>query len=765
MSWILAIKIESLGSPAASPSGGDKRRRYATRRPAWDTETLYTQALLAYPQEIEWRVNLQRAQAEVGGQEFALRRSTLTEGGLMRGRVDRLGVLAADIDEADTSLQITAQGDSLSGAVTTLAGTTILLGREAIHLSSHSGAGVYACTRGVLGTRPLPHTGGIYGGAQAYNAAHGRALRGRAVDLVRVDAEAGDYDEEEVLWSGVLTDVGWDGADGAIRLRADTLLRLLSRSKLLQELPRFRRVRVNPGDTVSPPAYAYQAIRANTPCLSATPSNGGDILLSLGGDAVVRVGVGFTGSASAYRAETDTLLPGRYTPFAGSPEPPDDLPEEAWEIVSTHPSSPSNYGGGTAALPLSSNPLTLALQILTTSPDGTNYDSGGGATSYDLGIRQLGLNVPWDRVDVAGIEAVRSLLSAVAVQEANHLGVDGEPVDAEELIQQRLLRPYGLTLTQLREGKIGVVRVGDALPLGALHLTQAVALGQPSWRRYATDVYAAVEVRYNDRPGIGPRIDSVRNAFAEDEYVDGAAASEVLRLDGLAVEDEDAGVPAEVIAAGLELVTRYSEEIPGVSISTRRTFDAWHGDVVRLSHAVLPDLDGSRGCDVVAQVDRMALSLGDGEATRTLGLLLTGVLYRRAAAWSVAARVVSWSSPWVTVEAAAFTATTNPTYSTDLEAWEALFDAAGLSGATLELRDSALTLRNTAVLAEIDVAGNRLRLSSAPTTPAAGDVLILASYNLAEGSADEALFAFVAYLASDDAVVGSDEDDAYEWTS
>lgn len=763
--WILAIKIESHGLPSSSPAGGDQRWRWCTRRPAWDTENLYQAALARYPQEISWSLDLQRGTGQIGGQSFELQRTAFSERRFLRSRVDRLGVLAASISSSATSLQITALGNPSAGAVTSLAGTTILLGREAVYLSAHTGGGVYDCTRAVLGTRALPHTGGQAGGTQAFNADHGRALVDRVVDLIRVPYGDGSYDTEEVLWSGVITGVDWAGDPGRINLTADTFLRLLGRGRLLAELPRFRRVTLGynlDGD----PEYAYEAVRANTPCLSATPAEGGSILLSLGGKAAVRVPVSFTGTSAAYRASTAPIRPGRYQLFAGSENVPDELPEEAWEFVSTSPAAPSNFGGGSAELPLSSNALTLLLQILTTSADGANYDAAGGATSYDLGQRQLGLGIPWSRVDVAGIEAMRARFGGVLQQAANHPGFDGEPVEAEAFIQQRLLRPYGLILTQLRAGLLGVVRIGDALPLGALELTQAVALGLPRWRRYGTTVYDEVEVRYNDRPGTGPRTDLIRNAYAADERLAGSTGRDVLRLDGLAVDDEDTTVPAEVLAAGLEHLTRYSEEIPAIDLATRRSFEAWPGDVIALTHNKIPSTDGSRGITrAVCQVQRATVNLGSNEETHAFSLLHTGALYRRAGAWSVAARVVSWSSPWATIEVNAFISADNPGYASDAAAWEALLDAAGLSGATLELRDSALALRNTATLAEVDVAGNRLRLSIAPTAPNAGDVLILGNYTLSEGSPDEALWAFVAYLASDDGVLGTDEDAAYEWTS
>ena len=104
------------------------------------------------------------------------------------------------------------------------------------------------------------------------------------------------------------------------------------------------------------------------------------------------------------------------------------------------------------ALPLSSNLLTLLFQILTTSHDGNN-----GA--YDLGIEDLGLNIPESLVDVAGIEQVRANLGDLLVQGLLVLGLDGEPLDVFEFFKEALL-PYGVVICD-KGGKLSVAELND----------------------------------------------------------------------------------------------------------------------------------------------------------------------------------------------------------------------------------------------------------------------------------------------------------------
>jgi hypothetical protein len=85
-----------------------------------------------------------------------------------------IGTLQADITSTSGSI-------SLGAAVTGLAGTHICLGREVILLVSHSGSGVYVCTRGRWGTTASSHSASDF--AEVFSALACPVLRNRQVTL------------------------------------------------------------------------------------------------------------------------------------------------------------------------------------------------------------------------------------------------------------------------------------------------------------------------------------------------------------------------------------------------------------------------------------------------------------------------------------------------------------------------------------------------------------------------------------------------------
>lgn len=751
MGSIYAIKIESLGDGTSSPAGSDKRYRFATRTPSWDDEGLYLPALRVYPESASVGFDPQLGDLQGGGATFELSRTPYTEGAFMRSRWSVVAYLQAAISSSATSISLANTG---------LAGRTLVLEREALYLSSHSGGGVYVCSRGQLGTQARAHGAAAEDDTELYDADHGSALELREVVLVRVsDAATATYTDEEVLRRYVLAPQGvdWNGETRRIVLQCDSAISLLRRRTILgsRAVWRLSSEVVSPGRA---PILEYRTApgqwSASVPSPFPSATGDGRVVLSLGGKAAVIAPVSAIGAdeGSAYLSATlsQAVL------WDGSVPIPQDPPQEAWEVLSTAPSAPSDADTpSTNTLPLSSDPLTLALQLLTSTVDGGNVESG--LTDYDLGIAQLDASIPASLVDVAGIEALRLELGALP-QLHLQLGMASPgPVELLPLLAQQVLRPFGLALTQTSTGRLTIVRAAaDALGYGstAAAITAADCRSKPRVRRNAPRAIDRVEVHYDARPGLQARVAAVSNVYAARRRLSGGSPAESLAAYG--VQDE-----AVARGLGIDYVSRWHWPVPGIVVEVTASVEAWPGQLVTLTHPLLPGPDGSPGMDagvclVVAREDRWA------QHRAALELWYVGALYARVAAWGPTATVASWSSPTCTVEANVAVDADNARFASDAAAFGALLTLTGLSTLSLEIRDSDYALLGYATLS--GVSGNDLTLSYVSTAPAAGNLLTLADYATAQTAVQDAVFDHVAYLADANDTLGASSEEPHEWT-
>lgn len=111
----------------------------------------------------------------------------------------------------------------------------------------------------------------------------------------------------------------------------------------------------------------------------------------------------------------------------------------------------------TASIPTSGaitghDPLTIFLRFLLSTGSGLNYSGSG--TNYDTYQYGAGLGIPYQRVDITGIEALQALPEYDSNIKMFFL-MTGED-KAKKFLQEELLRPYGMYMTVTNEGIITV---------------------------------------------------------------------------------------------------------------------------------------------------------------------------------------------------------------------------------------------------------------------------------------------------------------------
>jgi len=736
--WIIGIKISTIGDSSTSPIDG--RYRLASGVPTWDSSNMYRSALVGWPAEITSTVDYRGGATTIGGLDLDLLRTDEVAGWLQRVRFNKVSQLNLGIAAAGTTVVLdTAVGE----------GVDVVIGREVLLLGTESGAGPYTytdCARGRLGTIDAAHgeTGVSIAlqplvDAEVYLAGEA-PIYDLPVELFVVDAVDGGYDDEETLWTGVIHGVLWDGAKGALRLTLDSALDILGRTTLLRRQWRSRggagtlawRGSGEPvGDTMTHTpgddeiTYRTCLLYDGTYCLRS---------------GVRRIGVGpeWMHSLTGRDVPADPVLFG-----GGAPLPPaaDDggigyFGDQFRQVFAAAPGAPAvNDAGAT----LSTNAITLALQLLTTTATG-----GNGA--YDLGVEDLGCGIPASLIDVAGMEALAAIAGDGVDLDAWFLGLAGKPVKAVDAIDSAILA-FGLRLAPREGGKIGLAWLVD----GAMDTTaigEAALMEPPATDYRAVPAVSEVTVSWDERPGLEARSSVFRAGYSVSRSVGGA---------NTAIEIKAPGIRSARVAEALgqDWTTLYYVPIPVVTLVARRTVSLWPGDAVQLTHGVMSDAVGVRGLvDGGGVVASRTLSLEAGTIRYTIWW--TGARYGRIGRIGPSARVASYSAPDVTAEVNAFTSALGSP-ATDTAAWTALITLAG-SLAVLIL-DSDLSVRGTATLTT--ASGTTLTLSAPTVDPVAGDVIVLAAYD-AVGAEEQARYAYLAAAAE---TLGSASDDAYEWTT
>ena len=704
----LALTIEGFGTAAGLYRLVWSRAAVPADLDTVDTDTLYIDGLLDWPAESDDGIDPLQGEVRMGAARYGLARTALTLDALWNQRAPITLGSGGPYSASATTLAFTT-GDHAS-----LQGQVVYWQREVIKVgtlaSTVSGVSTYInCVRGALGSQAQAQMSGPSPDPEVYDGLS-ETLRGRIVQLRFLPSDAASYADEETLRTGILWELRADHS-GRFEIECRPLWSLVQGARIGRDLWRLP---TSASSSLIEPAAGYSGDRR---------------LLTL------RDGQYLTVESYAQRGARYALDGAVFDAVEGSPARPagDDSrgTEEVVEAISTLAQQPSNSASPSAnTLPLSQRPGTLALQLLTSTPNGGAAGSNG---PFDTGIDQIAGQVPYGLIDVTGVAARFAQYAPVRVDNF----IITEEVALEDLLVQ-LARLGGLCWAQ-SGGKLTVVPLRDIERYGyeaTISQAQVLSVGIPHDRQLGATVDEA-SATYYARPGRDPWTVTGRGAFRRRRSP--PASSARAEFDLGFVSDEQ--VAREVVTATIQ---RYHRPPATISLRCLRTVTAQVGDVVRLTHPQVMSagalgVSGRRyfvfgRSEVYDGPSAPGAGGGAGHEVR-LDLADVGGLYAGQVAYVAPAGVVSsWDAGTkkITLQAVAYA-------DGDLAT-----DAAGFAaGDAVQLCDQYGTVRDGGL--EVDgVTGNVVTLAASPSvTPAAGDVLRHAPWS-GQSASQRALWASVA---------------------
>lgn len=680
--------------------------RYSAKAaPAFDSAGLYQPCLLRWPDTFTAKVDFRHGESEIQSQTFTLRRTSLA----IEQFWSTNPLVIAEATSARTSAVTTINTNS-----TTLAGQVVHWEREAILLGSHAGGGQYTgCTRGYLGTFARRHGSHDEWDRELFSVFPPGSIKGRVVELFVLPSDAEDYDDEVVLWRGTLDDLRIT-SDVALELDATSLLARVKAQRLMVDQRRWGPVAAR-ASSVGRPDSGYGSDEddpSTRQCVVASADDQRALLVTW---------TGASDEGSPYR-----LLFGTATPFNDGPLPEDLVGAgEYYEVLTTQVGATANASTvDTFTLPLSQDPATLLLQLLTTTP---NNNIAGENGDYDLGIDNLAGDMDESLVDVSGIESWGSRLAGARVDNL-WLGLDGEPEDLWDVVR-RILHPLGAVLTTTADGRITVANYR-----GVGGYNQDVFIGQDAivsvgheQVRDVPDTAVNVVVEYARGPGYDPARVTAVDARKNRRLPVGERSSSTIE----AWYYTGRGEPSiDTLAIGLASAFRIPP--PRVTVRCLTTVDVSPGTTARVTHSALV-ANGVLGWDeqrvVVAGVSLIfdapeLLTGGLGTVYYQLDLIDTGSAYNTSIGLiGPAAEVSSWNAGLnrATCTTQRFLTADNGIFARDASAFSA--------GDIVQITDQYGTVK-VATATILDVTSDNIRFTSAPSpTPTAGDIIRLATWD------------------------------------
>ena len=620
--YIYAIRIEAVGN-------SDGLYRWAWGRSmlddpgAADPDSLYQTGLLRWPTQVTFGIDFRESSSKLGSASFALRRTDTVGSTFYRLRraVTALFLGPLPVNETDTSITLDQAG--LTGV--------LIWGREAVTILAEGPPATYLVDRGSLGTTAISHGVELSDDRELFQAHSAATLTKRKVELIRVPMDSAGYAEEQVVWIGVLRSIR-SPDPGQISLEADNALSLVKDQELMKSQWRGY---ILPGGVqerrISIWGEKEEYPRGQQPD-AGIPGHPDGLRFVVGLKGAAYIAWGLTSDMPSGLAEIVLAGGSPSIPFAGSPEYREDsMPkerDEVWEILSSHEDQPSNaLVIADNTLPLSKNPAILTLQLLTsTDNDGEPGPNG----PYDTGIANLAGGIPIDLIDVDAVLAWADRVIGrrdrdVGQIECLHLGLEGKPEKLHDVIQ-RVLAPYGATLTQANGGLISIAQLTDGVEIGVepVRISQSQVLDVPQQDRRIWSAADKIKATYNDRPGVGPDRLNV---------VDGVRLNRVPPGQSSRIELDMGWIPLRRTAIGLATAwtARWHEPIASVSIKTTNEIDLWPGDPCFLSHEKVYNAGGSLGIvDGLYLVESRKEQLNQQGHILSYDLLYVGAMYDTA---------------------------------------------------------------------------------------------------------------------------------------
>ncbi len=726
-----SVRIEGVGDVSAS-TATNKLTRYCFGRAGFDApatvdpDSLYTDGLLAWPGELATEIDFLAGRAVTGDQTFDIAETDANRATFYRTRHTELTTLVADMTATQTTIDLAMSG--VDGVV--------YLEREAIDVDGASetnpSAGVYRynCTRAVLETQARSHASSETDDRAVYSTQH--ILAGRLVQLVRTPLDASSAYDEAVRWSGFLRNVTRiahsDGA--ALRLHVDSLLQRVEQTPILLDLAQGV-VELASVDDVS--LIARGRFLLNT---SAEALAGGRNVTGTR-QAIVIIDDQYLARASYVPFQDATVFGANVTAleFVGPGARPRDADavldlsgRPVREVFSSASFAPSNEDTpGDNTLPLQADRGELLLQLLTSTRNASTAGSNG---SYDTGVDALAGEMPSSLID---LDALAQWATTGQPYDDILIGAEAAPVKLGELVRS-LLAPDLSVLTVTREGKLTVKRMADLDQYGSTsnvldgNNVLSVVVEQDRQLYDAVDRFV---LRFDEQPGVGFSTISAQDKIKYKRQPRGE--HDTFEATARGVRDRDLA-----LSLATAIIQRYHDAIPVVTVATNPLEDHDVGDVLRVTHPQI--LDGAGAYGVTSQV-MLVISrrevFTDTEHFITYKLADVGLTHPRDGYITPSWKVSAWSSPTLTVEANAFTATYAAAPGDPLGDGSSRQDIDACdAGDKLDLvRDGAILVEALEV-ASVTRASNAIALttasvtalSGAGVTPAAGDILRVTKY-------------------------------------
>jgi len=424
----VAIVFEGIGNDVTK-SGGIAYAFGRAPSGASDYEWL-TDTLIKIPETITTSVDVWTGQVKTSPINVSIANVDLAARKLLyqQARTD---------DVVDVALSDTATSIDLSNAG--LSGTVVYIGNEAIKLGTLA-SGVYPCTRGYWGTIAEPHAVG------AFVFARNPFLLYRTYRLIVYDHTA---QSEQTIQRGYISGIQTNNEGTTIEIACQELLALISRARLNRGAPK-----INVTGSITHDAalggqlnddvlFESRVWRDDSSSKATWLNVGGTIALGFLANGVwTPLLTGALAGANAPEIEFDKIDDSALS---------SSFSEDAYELfvivrgLLFALSTPSSAGLGD---PGAFNAVQLAYSFLRSGRAAS--DSGD-----DQWAGNWGLGLPAEYFDTAAIEALIGDSASDIVQRLI-LGWDGEEVEIEDLVCNKLLRPRGKFLANTQSGLITI---------------------------------------------------------------------------------------------------------------------------------------------------------------------------------------------------------------------------------------------------------------------------------------------------------------------
>jgi hypothetical protein len=631
--------------------------------------------------------------------------------------------LTADINATETTFDI----DRTTGVSPFISnGAFIYIGDEAMQVQSRSGD-TYTVTRGALNTTATRHPKSVV-----------RTTKGlKRFDTAELVLNDGDGDQ--TYWRGLVDEVRSSNDGTKLQISTKELFSIIRKAKI-------NRSPINLNSQNDWSKVTFSNNKSNVRWSQSTTteyvpkfrklneiSTGNFAFFSVDGQLVEwqydsTNGFGTKGLAKYWNSVLEPEDEPGETPIEGG----------VYEcfVIRNIPESttPSNLDRSiTEGLTYPFHPLAIAMAILTST---YADDAGVAASEYDVLNGDLGLGLPISLFDKTAIDNLIEDTSDVKIERLL-FGFDGKPVNAWNLITEKLLKPYNFFFGTTTDGKLTFGRLGIMNIKDYASATNNAVSVLPDLLRFETareDTTNAIQLSIGGFPWNEPQevfldIRSGNSRENTKSGIFGETRSYSIDYSTQPKSNDPLGVNSKVIGRALEKVTLGALPIPRftflvkdsevtgtnldigahVSISSLDVQSAWipGPDGQRVSLAGTPNI----------RFSGLIIGRKFNIETRTyeITVLLTNYRYGQIAKWRAPAGVVaSVSTNTITIEQNAFhDGSVDASYFT--------------TGDEVQIWNTIGTIVSSEVREITGISGNVLTLASAFTSsPTAGQIVRLA---------------------------------------